>query len=552
MADLSSGTATEARIKRFEAAKLNRGNWETHWEEIARRVLPSHAHSFTDQSETEGDKRTDEMVDATAALALPKFAAAMESMLTPRNSTWHRLTALDPVLRRNRQVQIFFDDLTEILFRYRYAPRAGFSSNQHQVYMGLGAFGTGSMFIDKLGDRYGGGIRYANNHLGTIYFLENHQGIIDTAIRKFDLTARQAMQKFGEDLLPREIVQDAEKAETVEKRHWFIHTVAPREESEGYDPERFDDAGMPYKSCYDSITGKKNLIVAGYNTFPYPISRYIVAPGETYGRSPAMLALPAIKVLNEEKKTVLKQGHRTVDPVMLAHDDGVLDGFSLKPGSINVGGVTAEGRLLVHTLPTGDLALAGDMMNEERAVIQDAFLLTLFQILVDSPQKTATEVLELAREKGVLLSPTMGRQQSEFQGPMIDREIDVLNQQGLLPPMPFILEQALGEYEVVYDSPLSRMQRVESATGLMRTIDWTKDYAAISGDVSPLDWFDWDKIMPDLSDIQAVPSRWMRDIKGVQGVREARAKVQQEQQLLDAAPGLAGALKALPEGVGAG
>ena len=36
----------------------------------------------------------------------------------------------------------------------------------------------------------------------------------------------------------------------------------------------------------------------GYRTFPYAISRYVTAPGETYGRSPAMLALPSIKTLN--------------------------------------------------------------------------------------------------------------------------------------------------------------------------------------------------------------------------------------------------------------
>jgi len=56
----------------------------------------------------------------------------------------------------------------------------------------------------------------------------------------------------------------------------------------------------------------------GYQTFPYAISRYVVAPGELYGRSPAMLVLPSLKVLNEEKKTVLKQGQRVVDPVLLA------------------------------------------------------------------------------------------------------------------------------------------------------------------------------------------------------------------------------------------
>jgi hypothetical protein len=82
------------------------------------------------------------------------------------------------------------------------------------------------------------------------------------------------------------------------------------------------------------------------------------------------------------------------------------------------------------------------MLAEGRAIINDSFLVTLFQILIDSPQMTATEVLQRAQEKGALLSPTMGRQQSEFLGPTIERELDVLAQQGMIPPMPAILQQA--------------------------------------------------------------------------------------------------------------
>src|SRR5699024_10270141 len=82
----------------------------------------------------------------------------------------------------------------------------------------------------------------------------------------------------------------------------------------------------------------------GYNSFPAPLARYSQHSGELYGRGPAQLVLPSIKVLNEEKKTVLKQGHRVVDPVLLAHDDGVMGSFSLRPGALNTGGVSAQGR----------------------------------------------------------------------------------------------------------------------------------------------------------------------------------------------------------------
>ena len=258
-----------------------------------------------------------------------------------------------------------------------------------------------------------------------------------------------------------------------------------------------------------------------------------------------MLALPAIKVLNEQKKTMLKQGHRTVDPILLSHDDGVLDGLSLKPGALNPGGVSAEGRALVHTLPVGNLAAGQELMDMERTVINDAFLVTLFQILVDTPAMTATEVLERAREKGALLSPTMGRQQSEGQGPQIERDIDLLQSQGRLPEMPDVLREADGEYEIQYDSPLSRSQRSEEAAGWLRTLEAAIAYANTTQDVSVLDQFDTDIIYPALAEINAVPATWMRGQDAVDQMREQRAKQQQTQQMIDAAPAAAGMMKAV-------
>jgi hypothetical protein len=49
---------------------------------------------------------------------------------------------------------------------------------------------------------------------------------------------------------------------------------------------------------------------------------------------------------------------------------------------------------------------------------------------------TATEVLERTREKGALLAPTTGRQQSKALGPMIEGELEILARAGALPELP--------------------------------------------------------------------------------------------------------------------
>lgn len=532
-------------VRDYERAANARGTWDNHWVEIAERIMPGWADSFrrnhNDENQfNKGEKGTEKIFDSTASVALGRFAAILDSLLTPRNQTWHRLTADDPVLQRNRNVRLWFDEATQRLFKYRYAPRANFAAQNQVSYQSLGAFGSQALFIDPLaGDEPG--IRYKSAHLGEVYFFENHQGLIDKVIRHFSMTARQAVQKWGRDRLPETIVKKVVDNTAPDEEFKFIHCVKPRED---YDPERADARGKPFASFYVSVTNKVLLSEGGYNTFPYAASRYEQAPGEVYGRSPAMGVLPAIKTLNEEKKTVLKQGHRVVDPVLLAHDDGVVDTFSMVPGHVNYGGVSAEGRPLVQPLPTGNPLVGKELMDDERTVINDVFLITLFQILVETPQMTATEVIERTREKGILIAPTVGRQQSEYLGPMIEREIDVLAQQGLLPEPPRMLREAGGAYSIEYDSPLSRIQRAEEASGLMRSLEHTLGVINVTQDPSPLDWYNLDVITPEVADIHGVPEKWMNTIESVQEIRAGRQQAQERQQQAQEAPGEAALIKA--------
>jgi len=525
-------------IKLFERLSGNRGTWESHWQEISDRIYPNATEGFVSHTKEKGNKRTQLVYDSTASIALNRFAAILDSLLTSRNQKWHRVVPMQKELMKDRQARMWFEDVTDILFRQRYAPKANFSSQNQLNYKSLGAFGTGALYIDALIDRQGNGLRYKNCHLGQMYFQENHQGIIDVALRHFEMTARQAVDKWGIDNLPSPIKNAFAIDDT--KEFFFIHLVQP---NENFEEGRLDFRGMEYESTYVAIEGREVVEVGGYNTFPYTPSRYEQAMGEVYGRSPAMEVLPAIKTLNEEKKTLLKQGHRAVDPVMLVHDDGVLDSFSLKPGALNAGGVSKDGRPLVHTLPTGNIAIGKDLMDDERQVINDNFLVTIFQILVDTPQMTATEVMERTREKGILLAPTIGRQESERLGPQIEREIDVLASLNLLPPMPPVIQEAGASFEVEYDSPLSRVQKAEEASGLLRTLESTLNYVNVTGDRAPLDHFNFDVITPALADINAVPVKWMNGKETITKKRQQRQKAQQEQQAIDAAPSMASIAK---------
>jgi hypothetical protein len=527
-----------AVMQSYQEMQNVRTGFEGHWNDLAHYVWPELRNTFTNanlsgnRAETPGVKKTQKQLDATPAIALNQFAAIMDSLLTPRNQIWHQLKSDNAEINKDRDAVLWFEELNRSLFRHRYAPTANFAAQNQLQYKNLGAFGTGVMFID--GQIDGTGLRYKNISMGEVFIRENHQGVIDTALRYFLVPGYNVLTQFKEDELPDGLIKQATKMP--EQLFAFANVVSPNKD---LDPTRLDFRGKKWSSTTISIDFKWLIREGGFHTFPYIGSRYEQAPTEVYGRSPAMMALPAIKTLQAQKSVVLKQGHRTVDPVLLTHDDGVLDGFSLTPGATNPGGVNHEGRAMVQTLPVGNVQVGLEMMQQERDIINSSFLVHLFEILMETPRMTATEVVERVSQRGILLAPTVGRQQSEYLGPTVEREIDVLVEQGAVRPMPPILVEAQGEYTLEYNSPLSRTMRAEEAAGLNRVMEATIAVINATGDTSPMDNFDMDVVTREVAVISAVPLPWMRSEEDVKKIRAERAEAAEREAQAAEAPGQA-------------
>lgn len=524
----------------------------SHWEEVSELICPEYRNTFYYGTyNTPGQKKTDRQIDSTGQMALARFAAICDSLLTPRNSIYQRLRASDDYVMKDRATKIWFQQATEMLFKKRYMPEANFSASNHTNYVMLGAFGNLNMFVDELDDPEIRGLRYQALPIGEVFYRENHQHRVDGFTRWFKLTARQAHQKWPGQLPPNMHAACNQQSEQV---YNFLHCVTPRAD---YDPGRLDAKGKRWRSVYISLEGRCLMfkqgeeMESGYRTFPMAAGRYFQGPNEVYGRSVAMQVLPTLKTANAIKRMFLKQGHRAADPVLLTYDDGSV-GMSMRPGAMNPGGVNAEGKLLVHTLPTGEIQVTKEMMEEERNIINDAFLVTLFQILVKTPQMSATEVIERANEKGILLAPTIGRQQDEYISPMTDRELDILMYQRALPPMPPRLKEAQGHYHVVYDNPLSRLARAGRSSGFMRVVEMAKEVVAVTQDMSPLDRLDFDTALPGIADDQAVPEDWLCDDKKMAQKRKARNDAAAQKAQNEALPNQAAMMNAQTKAAQAG
>ena len=466
MLDMPNDKAKEI-LRCADRAKSDRANFDAQFEQIARYVLPR-ADGFLGKT-TKGERKGQFVFDSTAQLALPSFAAAIESLVVPRTQKYHGYKPAEPALLNDLPTMLYLEKLRDLTFRIRYSAKSNFASQTSETFLSMGAFGTGGLLIE---DGMSRGILYRSIPLSQLWLVEDAWGFINGFYWRYMLTVRQAIQKARRENweLPEAITKH--EANDPEREFEFIFHVCENEDRNGSVGHR----GMAYSAAHISVEGTALLAEGGYRTFPLATSRYTVAPGEIYGRSPAWDALADIKTLNEMSKTSLRYGQLVTDPPWLTADVDSLSPFSMRAGAINAGYMNERGDVLAKSAaPQGDPRFSLELADQRRQAINRSFLVTLFQILVETPEMTATEAMLRAQEKGALLAPTMGRQQSEFLGTIITRELDIMDQSGVietaLGPMPEALAAAGGALNIEYDSPLTRAQRAEEGVGVLRTLE---------------------------------------------------------------------------------
>lgn len=524
------------------ALKTERSTFERHWQDITDVMRPQ-MQSFVAGQLTDADngaKRTAKIVDSLPPLAAEKHAAVMEAMLSPRNQTWATLTVgADDELSEDIEVKRYLDQVNRILFRARYRPGSNLASQLAESYLSLGLFGTQALFV---GDDVGRSIMYRSVPLRRLLIDEDSYGGVSKVFRTYSFTAEQAYEEFlrrmpkaEHDKTINRFPQGLRAAYESKSRHrWeFMHAVLPRAVVED---GLYDYRGMPYASCHILVNDGSTIKEGGFRTMPYAVSRYTKSADEMYGRSPAMIALADVLMLNRMSKAVIKGAERATDPPLMLADDA-LEAFNLRSGALNYGALGPNGEDLVKAFNSGARVEIGkDLIDDKRAAIREAFLIDVFQILTQSPVMTATQVLEVAKEKAALLAPVMGRQQSELFGPMTTRELDILSAAGQLPPMPDALIDRGGEVSIEYQSPLALAQRAETGVAILRTLESVTALAQTEEGAKAMRVFNIAETVRELALVNNFPAKALRTKAELGEMNEQDAAQQQAAQLLQAAP----------------
>lgn len=503
--------------KRLSAMESNRGTWEDHWQEILDYVMPRKADVTLVRAK--GEKRTDVLFDSTAITANTLLAASLQGTLTSPSLPWFSIKLRDKVVNEDHRVQMWLEDTARRM--YDAFNDANFNTEVHEMYLDLTSIGTGCLFVEEHKDGFtDNGIHFKTLHINEFYIQENNNGFIDTVYRKYKMSARQAVQEFGEENLGEKILEAAKHKP--EKEFVFIHGVEP---SEDYKRATGKVATkLKYHSCHVCQEDKMVVRTGGYNEFPYLVPRWSKATGEIYGRSPSYNALPDIKTLNKAVEIGLKAWAKAIDPPLLVQDDGVIGRVRTTPAGITV--IRNDGA--IKPLQIGSNWQITDMKETQlRTAIRQAYYSDQLQ-LQEGPQMTATEVQVRYELMQRLLGPTLGRFQSEFLNPLIERVFGIMFRAGALLPPPDNIQEA--KMDIEYVGPLARSQRMEEAQAIDRLYQLAANVAQI--DPTIMDNINHDEAIRMRATLLGVPKSILVSREDVADKREAQQQAAMQQQMM--------------------
>ncbi len=496
-------------VARFEHIEGQRDNWNNHYQELADYMLPRKADIVKKRSR--GEKKMELIFDGTALQSVDLLSSSLHGMLTSGASAWFHLTMKDEELGRDEEVQRWLEDSSQRMMRA--FTMSNFETEVHEMYVDLVVFGTGCMFVEMENNT----LRFSTRHVSEFYVAEDQYGIVDTVFRKYELSARQAVQRFGIDNVGT-FIQRTFKTKPDEEVT-ILHAVMPRKDR---DPSKKDNKNMPFASMYICMETKMIIAESGFQELPYVVPRFLKATGEVMGRSPAMVALPDVKMLNLMSKTIIQAAQKMIDPPLLVPDDGFLLPIRTQPGGLNF--YRSGSRDTITPLNTGaNIPIGLQMEEQRRQAIRAAFFVD--QLLSGTtPNMTATEVIQRQEERMRVIGPVLGRLMNEMLRPLIDRAFALMLRAEMLSIPPEVLQGV--DVDIEYVSPLARAQKSSSVNGVIRALEILMPLAQslpVGDHINP------DGLVNYLTESLGVPKKVLKPQSAIDEEREERAAMQQMQ-----------------------
>lgn len=448
-----------------------------------------------------------------------QLASALHGMLTNPSNVWFGLSVGDTRLDKTVEVKKWLQEVTRIMLETM--NYSNFQTEVHEVYLDLGSFGTSVLRIEEDEEL---GVRYEARPIYEAYIAEDYRGVVDTVSYEYKKPIREIAQEYGienfDDDMKNILQRDDNHEITV------IHLVKPREQ---YNPRLKTPSNKPFGSWHVVKNHSVVLKESGFDELPYVIPRWTKTSAEIYGRSPAMTALPDIKLANEMHKSIIRGAQKSIEPPLLAPDDGIVLPIRSTPGAINY--YRAGSRDRIEPMQTGARPDIGEgIVRDVLQRIRECFYIDQLQIPV-ADRQTATEIMQRREEQLRYLGPILGRMHFEFLRPLVNRTFNIMARKDMFPPAPESIQGR--ELRVQYTSQIARAQKTAEAENFTRVFGLVAPLIETKPEV--LDLYNGDAIVRDIHDQFGLPAEYLLGERNVAQMREQRQQQMEEQQQMEQA-----------------
>lgn len=501
----------EALIAKVKKLKSDRGTWESHWQEISDYIVPR-KNTITN-TKSPGQKRTWQLLDNTGMHSNELLGGTLHSLLTNTATEFFEGTTGNAELDKDEEVRKWFQkEATNI---HNVLNNSNFQPEVHELYTDLPSFGTSCIMTEEDDKKV---VRFSTKFIGDYYIDENNVGLIDQVYRTWKWNASQMCSEFGYDNLPEKVQKAFDKQQDT---LWTIH--------HGVYPKSLINHSykgkMEYTSQYVLEETKENIKIGEYHEFPYGVPRWSKAPGEKYGRGPGMTALPEMKVLNKMNETMLKGAQKIVDPPIEMPDDGYVMPLATQPGGINYKRAGNPDDRIRPIFNDTRIDWGDKLMQDIRKRVRDAFYVDQLKLSQDQKYMTAQEVMQRTQESMRLLGPMLGRMETEFLRPVIDRVYRIMWDRGLISKPPEKLSGV--KFEFRYSSLIAKSQRVNEGQAVLQVIQAMAPFIQLDPNIAMN--FDGDAILRALVVTYGAPQIMLKDRKVVEAQRKADAQMKAQQ-----------------------
>lgn len=557
-------------IKKQQIMAQDRFQWEDAWRRCVEVCMPTASHLYDYGGTSLGARsaardmtglangpksiqRGKELYDSTAAWASDRLTAGMESLIIPRGQKWHTFGLDDPFGQQPSDVEEeWLDALRDYHFNARYHAKSNFSLANQKALRNTTVLGTGVVYSEENMGRRGIDPVRVPFFYRSVPLIEAYLGIdafddVDECVRVTEMSARAAAAYFKEigGTISTKLQEMANDPARCDRMVGLMQAVIPREEAGEYRDKRRES---PYASFWIEIDTKHLIRASGYFSFPFSVSWWDQTDGSAYGQSPVMGMLGDIAMLQVMNKAAIQAAQQQVKPPMATMQGVYRERPNLNSGAINPGYLSDTGVMKIQPIITSpNPTLAERLIEAKRNSVHTGLYITLFQILMDNPQMSATEALIRAQEKGELLGPAGAKIESGV-AHQVEREVDIVRRKGAfdpgspLEPPPSMIGREVG---VNFTGPLARLRRVQELQGVETVIGIASNIAQY--DPSILDRVDNDETLELAREISGAPRRMFHTDEEVMTKRQQQAQRIEQQAALQATETMASAAgKAAP------